>query len=148
MYTPHTVTIYNVTEQEDYTPIYNVTVIKGVLLDASKGSNVLKSGLENADSVRMFIPFSATALNGKTGEEQSYLPPKLYDNAVDKTRHWTLRTSGATSATACFFVKGEVIEEGSYGAIDSLYDDVYRVSSVDEKDFGTPDMQHWEVGGR
>ena len=28
-----------------------------------------------------------------------------------------------------------------------LYDDVYNVTKVDEKDFGSEEMRHWEIGG-
>ena len=31
--------------------------------------------------------------------------------------------------------------------IEMLYDDVYKVTKVDMKDFGSPSMQHWQVGG-
>ena len=31
--------------------------------------------------------------------------------------------------------------------IEMFYDDVYKVTKVDMKDFGSPSMQHWQVGG-
>ena len=31
--------------------------------------------------------------------------------------------------------------------IEMLYDDVYKVTKVDMKDFGSAAMQHFEVGG-
>ena len=53
---PHTVTVYNVGRDVDLstmeeTLINHITVLRGVLLDASKGTNVTKSGLEGADAL-------------------------------------------------------------------------------------------------
>lgn len=48
---PHVVTVYNTYVETDpstleETTANHITVLRGVLLDASKGSNVTKSGLE------------------------------------------------------------------------------------------------------
>ena len=32
-------------------------------------------------------------------------------------------------------------------ALEMLYDDVYKVTKVDRKDYGSADMRHFEVGG-
>ena len=59
---PHTVTLYNPETKElpanDFKPtlVHHITVLRGVLLDASKGSNVNQSGLEGADAVNLYIP--------------------------------------------------------------------------------------------
>ena len=50
---PHVVTVYNTYVETDHstfeeTTVNHITVLRGVLLDASKGSNVTKSGLESA----------------------------------------------------------------------------------------------------
>lgn len=149
MYTPHTVTVYNVHENVDtLIPETNITVLKGVFLDISKGTNVLKSGLASADSATLFIPFSVKAVNGLTGQEQTFVGPKEYERLGDVSGYWTLRSSGSASAVDCFFVKGEVVERSDFGDINDRYDDAYRISNVDTKDFGSPEMQHWEVGGR
>lgn len=149
MYTPHTVTIYNAHENaQTQKTEYNITVLNGVFLDISKGANVAKTGLENADAAKLFIPFSVKARNGLTGQAQRYAKPKEYERAEDKSGLWTLRTSGSTSPAACFFAKGEIVEKGGYQKINGDYDDVYRVSSVDVRDFGSPDMHHWQVGGK
>ena len=150
MYAPHTVTVYNGHENVDTLKNeYNITVLRGVLLDISKGANVIKSGLENADAARLFIPFSIKAVSGITGEEQIYAEPRDYERLEDKSGHWTIRTGGQSSNKDCFFVKGEVVErDKDYQDINAYYDNVFRVSSVDPRDFGSEDMQHWEVSGR
>ena len=71
MYAPHTVTIYNVTQETDQTTFKDVqksyiTVLRGVMLQASKAANVRQSGLEGADAVNLYIPFSTPAVDGVT----------------------------------------------------------------------------------
>lgn len=146
---PHTITLYSydMQQSEDYNDkkVYNATVLKGVLFDATKASNVNKSGLVNADSVMVYIPFNVDS-GAKT-----YLPPVEYSASAEKEKHWTLRTGKND-----FFVKGETIDPGEswdgtphdYEYMRSHHDYVYLVSTVDMKDFGEPGMQHWEVGGR
>lgn len=145
---PHTVTLYNATENPDSLMVEaNITILEGVFLDAAKGSNVIRSGLESADAATLFIPMSIEAVNGVTGQKQAFLPSKEYDRLDDKSGNWTLRSGGASSAVECFFVKGVVVEQASFQSINQRYDDVYRVTSVDTLDYGSPDLQHWEVGG-
>lgn len=149
MYAPHTVTVYNAQENVDTLKIeHNITILKGVFLDISKAANVAKSGLVNADAATLFIPMSIKAINGKTGAEQTYLPPKEYMSLGDPSAHWTIRASGVLSNKDCFFVKGEVVDERDFEEINASYDDVYRVSSVDPRDFGSEHMRHWEVSGK
>lgn len=144
MYAPHTVTVFNA--REDALPV--ATILRGVFLDVSKAANVRASGLDNADAATLFIPFSVEAFNAETGAVQRYVTPKEYERSTDKENLWTLRTSGTGSAADCFFARGEITQGAKYQAINAEYDDVYRVSSVDPRDFGSPDMQHWQVGGR
>ena len=151
MYAPHTVTIYNVTQETDQTTFKDVqksyiTVLRGVMLQAAKAANVRQSGLEGADAVNLYIPFSTPAVDGVTGAAKRYVGPQEFWRAVNKSGLWTLSTDGNGGTT--FFVKGEVVEpEKTEEAIEMLYDDVYKVTKVDMKDFGSADMQHWEVGG-
>lgn len=151
MYAPHTVTIYNVTQEIDQTTFKDVqksyiTVLRGVMLQASKAANVRQSGLEGADAVNLYIPFSAPAVDGVTGAAKRYVGPQEFWRAVDKSGLWTLSTDGNGGTT--FFVKGEVVEpDKAEEQIEMLYDDVYKVTKVDMKDFGSTSMRHWQVGG-
>lgn len=75
---PHTVTIYNVSQETDPATFKDVektyiTVLRGVLLEASKAANVRQSGLEGADAVNLYIPFSTPAVDGVTGTEKRYV---------------------------------------------------------------------------
>ena len=148
---PHTVTIYNVTQEEDKTTFTSVqksyiTVLRGALLEASKAANVRQSGLEGADAVNLYIPFSTPAVDGVTGAQKRYVGPQEFWRADDKSGLWTLSTDGNGGTT--FFIKGEIVEpEKPEETIEMLYDDVYKVTKVDMKDYGSADMRHFEVGG-
>lgn len=151
MYAPHTVTIYNVVQGTDASTFedkqeIHITVIRGVFLEASKAVNVRESGLVGADAVNLYIPFSSPAVDGVTGVAKRFVRPQEFWRAADKTELWTLSTDGNGGTT--IFIKGEVVEPNkTVETIEMQYDDVYTVTKVDEKDFGSPDMRHWECGG-
>ena len=144
---PHTVTLYNVAIETDKTTFEDkltnhITVLKGVLLIASKAANVRETGLEGADAVNLHIPFSVKAVDGVTGEEKTYVDPVAgWKKEQDKSKVWTI-------AIGTVFVKGEVVEpDATRTALELGYDDVYQVTKVDKIDFGSPDMWHFDIGG-
>lgn len=147
----------------------NITILSGVFLDRSQARNIEKSGLRDADSATLFVPFSVKAYEPKeaiieiaiageavAGEaiagmdeyEKTYISPKAYRNLTDRSHYWTFEPGGVSSGVDCFFVKGAVISKDGYRWIRENYDDVYDVTTVDTRDFGSADMQHWQVGGR
>lgn len=148
MYAPHTITVYNVVREtdpatfEENTNLY-ATILHGVMLQASKAVNVMESGLEGADAVNLYIPFSVKAVDGTTGKAKAYAPPQAFFAAEDRSGLWTLSVTGNGGVT--FFVKGEFVTDKENVAL--AQDGCYNVTKVDEKDFGSKDMQHWEVGG-
>lgn len=144
---PHVVTVYNTYVETDpstfeETTVNHITVLRGVLLDASKGSNVSKSGLEGADAVNLYIPVSVEAVDGVTGQKKRYIGPIEFWRADDKSDLWTLSVSRDS-----FFIKGEAVHpDWTVQTTEAAYDDVYSITKVDFKDFGGG-MAHWEVGG-
>lgn len=146
---PHVVTVYvNTEDLVSFDSSSNITVLRGVLCDAAHAANVKASGLENADAVTVYIPFEVEAVDGLTGAPKSYVSPKDFYAAEDKTGLWTLDPAPPTGVSV-FVAKGEVVDPGKdYQWINRTHDDVWRITSVDTKDFGLADMQHWEVGGR
>lgn len=156
---PHTVTMYNVEIRTQTNPYSNIvinhiTVLYGVLFDASKAKNVRTSGLEGADAVNLYIPFSVKAIDGAdVGKEEPpqkrYVEPLEFWRAEDKSALWTMSVGGTKTHGvngSCFFVKGVAVHpELTVDAIEMLYDDVYDITSIDEKDFGG--LPHWEIGG-
>ena len=149
MYTPHTVTLYNaITDTETLELTYNITLLSGVFLDIGKGSNIQKTGLADADSAKLYIPFDVDATDAITGEPKVYIEPKLFRKLPDKTGFWTLETGGTSSGVDCFFAKGEVVSDKGIRDLKKQYDYVFDVSTVDLRDFGSQRMQHWQVGGK
>ena len=171
MYAPHTVTVYNVLPEVDMTTFEEtetayVTILRGVFLDAAKAVNVRSSGIESADAVNLFIPFSADAYDGhpgvggdwsqkdydgiitsdefffSTGVSKRFVSPHEFISAQDKRNLWTLAGDGYGVET--FFVKGEVV---TTAAAARAHDYSFKVTKVDIKDYGSPSMQHFEVGG-
>lgn len=176
MYTPHIVTLINVSENSAEELIYNVTILDPVFLDLSKRTNINKSGLTDADAATLFIPFSTVGRDG-TGAEKQYVTPKVYEALEDKSGYWTLKDGGNSSAVECYFVKGQLPGGIYYGTLADIavvdidvvddettphaafevesyedavrdFDYVYAVTSVDLRDFGRKHMQHFQVGGK
>ena len=148
LYTPHTVTIYNIARKTDpdtmaETATLYVTILRGVMLQESKGINVRESGLQGADAVNLFIPLSVEAVDGITGETKQYVVPHDFWNAADKSGIWTLSVDGSSGTT--FFVKGENVTDDE--AVMHAYGGCYGVTKVDFMNYGSSDMWHWEVGG-
>lgn len=150
---PHTITMYNVeitTDKDTFKDVFvnHITILRGVLLDASKAVNVRESGLVGADAVNLYIPFGVEALDGVTGKPKKYVGPLEFWRAEDKTKLWTMSVGGTKTHGvngSCFFVKGEAVHPDlDVQAIEMMYDHVYDVTTIDAKDFGT--LQHWEIG--
>lgn len=151
---PHTITVYNTSIETDKATfedklVNHITVLRGVLVDASKAVNVRESGLVGADAVNLYIPFDVEAVDGVTGESKQYLEPLEYWKLDDKSGFWTLSVSSKQRAKATdndtFFIKGEVVEpDATLEQIELNYDDVYDITKIDIKDFGG--LQHFEVG--
>jgi len=136
---PHTVTLYHTQENGGNA----VTVRRGVLVETVKASSVSTRGHEGADGPRLYVPFAVAAVDGPTGHPQQYAGPVAYENALDKSGLWTLPVDGTA-----FFIKGEVVEPVmDRQELEASHDGVYSVVSVVERDFGPPELQHWEIGG-
>ena len=149
MYTPHTVTIYNIVRETDPATLDEVehvyiTILRGVMLQASKGANVRESGLEGADAANLYIPFTVEAVDGKTGAAKAYAKPQEFVKAADRNGLWTLSYNGNGGET--LFIKGEFISDNM--TVVQYHDDCYKVTKVDAMDYGSADMRHWEVGGK
>lgn len=143
---PHVVTVFNSYEDDELTMHYSVTILRGVLLDVSKGTNIAKTGLSDADAATLYIPFDVRA-ESTTGDAKTYAEPKEFYRAEDQQGLWTLDSGGQSNSTSTYFVKGEVTEQMSLAALKKAYDYVFDVTTVDVRDFGG-DMKHWQVGGR
>ncbi len=144
MYAPHTVTLYNViTDRLTGEDLLYCTVLRGVMLQASKGANVRDTGFEGADAANLYIPFTVEASDGATGKAKTYAGPQEFFKASDRSGLWTLSYNG--NGGASFFVRGEFVTDDETAA--RAQDGCYSVTKVDAMDYGSADMRHWEVGG-
>lgn len=134
----NTVTLYNrwydsVLDQENWIP----TVLTDCNLIITKGANISKSGLENADTASLRVREGCT--------DKTYLNPKEWEalTAADKENYYTF-TSGED-----FFVEGDttsetILSDDFYQYMKKNKDNVFRVTNADRY---TDVMPHFEVGG-
>lgn len=122
MFSPHTVTLFSVSE-DGVAPVITRTVLHNVFLDTTKASGVNSNGITNADSARLFIPLESH--------------PDIDDIPV----------KGRLSCADSYFIKGEITTNVTYSDAKKTYKNTYRISRALLRDFGSPDMHHWDVGG-
>lgn len=132
MTTNTNVSVFNKWTDEEKNVVFKKHLIDNVFWDDSKGIN-RNLGYENADDVNVFIPKSQNDMSG-------YVKPKKY-KGLNGT--WTLENGD-------FIVKGNTSEDEVLSIKDLVkkYDDVFTISLVDDKDFGSEDMHHFEIRGK
>ena len=120
-------------EKETWHP----TVLKDVRLLITKGENVSKSGMESADSAKLFIRTNNLS--------KEYKKPLEWQNlsAEDKAKTFTL-TSGFD-----FFVEGDTTaevptESDFFTYMKQKYDNCFKVTNADIFEL----IPHLEVGGK
>jgi len=109
---------------------YKKHVIQYVFWDDSLGIN-LNTGYENADKVNIYIPFDKNK-----SDLENYKEPKQYNG-----NGWTLQNGD-------FIIKGEVAESEVDGIKDLKAYEVFEITVIDKKDFGSYNMQHFEIRGQ
>lgn len=132
MTTNTSMSVYNKYTDEEKNVIFKKHLIDNVFWDDSKGIN-RNLGYENADDVNVFIPKSQNDMNG-------YVEPKKYKGLSNT---WTLENGD-------FIVKGNTSENEvlSIRELVQKYDNVFTISLVDDKDFGSENMHHFEIRGK
>lgn len=132
MTTNTNMSVYNKYTDEEKNVIFKKHLIDSVFWDDSKGINI-NTGYEKADDVNVFIPKSQNNMNG-------YVEPKKY-KGLNGT--WTLENGD-------FIVKGNTSENEvlSLKELAQKYDNVFTISLVDDKDFGSKNMHHFEIRGK
>jgi hypothetical protein len=121
------------------------TQILAVAWENRKAANVrAMGGALAADQASVYIPFERGA---------NYEQPRAWLALVDKSDKWTLKEGD-------IIVKGLVADEIHDAVVDppsaaftvtmlkAKYDDVLTISSVDTRDMGSLNMQHWQIGAR
>lgn len=132
MTTNTSMSVYNKHTNEEKNVVFKKHLIDNVFWDDSKGIN-RNLGYENADDVNVFIPKSQNDMTG-------YVEPKKYKGL---SYTWTLENGD-------FIVKGNTSESEvlSIKELVQKYDNVFTISLVDDKDFGSENMHHFEIRGK
>ena len=124
--------VFNKYTDSEKNVIFKKHEIENVFWDDSKGVN-LNKGYENADDVNVYIPKDKNDMSG-------YTESKLY---IGLNNTWTLRNGD-------FIVKGQTFENqvSSIKELKEKYNDVFTITLVDDKDFGSKNMHHFEIRGK
>ena len=118
---------------------YKRTYIKNVVWNASKGVNVLRSGLSTADSAAVLI-FE----NASDTQEKPYKEPKAWLKTpnVDMDKYFTI-------ATGDIIVLGIIdydINVGGLSGLEKTHDNVLKIKSVDYTNQCSHMLHNWRVG--
>ena len=132
MTTNTNMSVYNKYTDKEKNVVFKKHLIDNVFWDDSKGIN-RNLGYENADDVNVFIPKSQNNMSG-------YVEPKKYKG---ESNTWTLENGD-------FIVKGNTDENEvlSLKELAQKYENVFTISLVDDKDFGSRNMHHFEIRGK
>ena len=124
--------VYNKHTDNEKNVVFKKHLIEEVFWDDSKGINI-NTGYAEADDVNVFIPKTTKNMIG-------YTEPKKYKGL---TNTWTLENGD-------LIVKGDTKEKEVPGIkeLAKKYDNVFTVSLVDDKDFGSSSMHHFEIRGK
>jgi hypothetical protein len=120
MYTNANITLYACPDGK-----YTRHEINGVFWEDVKQSNIIKSGLSTADSVKVFIPVGSLPGEIKFTTGKDLIVKGGVDFEVDNTSQQTISASLKT--------------------MKETYDRVVTVNVVDDKLYGSPRMQHIQL---
>lgn len=123
MYTNADMTLYSGDPKIGYAR----KVINGVFWQEVKQSNIEKTGLTSADSVKVFITASSAPDGLKLTTSKDMVIKGIVETEIDNTSAQTI--SASVSAL-------------------KLEHDVYMVTVADGKLYGSPMMQHYQIMGR
>jgi len=107
---------------------YKKHVIDNVFWDDIQAV-ILSSGFNSDDKVDVFIPFDKNDIS-------EYKEPKNYNGTG-----WTLRNGD-------FIIKGDVSETEVDGIKELSAYETFEIAACSKKDFGSYNMQHFEVRGK
>lgn len=134
MITNADMTLYNQIPGPDG-PTWQRTQIRGVFWEDGKKVSVGEAGLVSADLTVIFIPFEHAA---------GYLKPVEFQRAENRAGHFTLNNGDlVVHGLVDFELTGE--KGHNEKALRQQYDDVTTIVSVETNNFGSLNMQHWEV---
>lgn len=139
---PHTVTVFNAREDPRTLQLtIAVTVIPGVLIEGSAGAKDEPGGLRPSGKAVLRIPRDAIAVDAVTGIERSFVLPRAYALAEDRSGIWTL------DPNKDYFAKGAVSEAMDFQALSAARDEVWRCTDLQVHDSDGEALWYIEAGG-
>ena len=142
MVTNADITLYNAYQDNDYIR-YKRTYIYGVNWQDKQAVSVDSKGLNSADTLNIYISFSATVSDGK-----KYISPKAFERLtnLEKDNYFTFKADDkVVRGIIDFEVTGE--KPNTIATLEHSYDDVLNIISIIPCNNGSLSMRHWEVGG-
>ena len=118
----------NMSVYNKYNNTFKKHLIENVFWDDSLGVN-LNTGYDNADKVNVYIPFDKNDLT-------EYVEAKQYNGTG-----WTLQNGD-------YIVKGNINIDEINGIKDLKDYEAFIITVIDKKDFGSYNMQHFEIRGK
>lgn len=122
---------------------YKRTHLKGINWQGAKAATVGDKGLLTDDYVEIHVPFDVYA------EGKEYQRPKAWAQLKDEEKDKTF-----TFNNGDILVKGIIAfdltgpKPNNLQTLRNQYDDVLQILSVVTCDYGSPELQHWELGGK
>lgn len=109
-----------------------------------KASNVLKSGLQNADSVTMYIPLDSMYV---APQKHLYPSATLLPNAENVPK---LATKDIIVKGECNFIFNNSSQQKASESLKKLREqyDYFTVMSIDRKLYGSKNLQHIKISAR
>lgn len=130
MFTNSCMTIFNKHTSSNKEIIYIPKKIDNVFWDSVEA---VAENLDRNDEVVVYIPFEKNDLS-------NYVDPKNYDSSLSNV--WTIREGD-------LIVKGDLTSLSNISTLKELKNyEAFTIYSIDTKDFGSSDMQHFKVRGK
>lgn len=135
------ITLYNSYVDDMEKTKYKKTVIKGANWQGTVTKTIVSNTLQSADSINIYIPYSADF------GVKSYLEPKAWNrlSEAEKDNYFTLKTTDKIVKGECDF---EFTGTNTVKNLENSYDNVVSIMSVIKNDGGSPNMKHFQIGGK
>lgn len=143
-----TVTVFNLYRSKQLgTATWYPHVISKCYLNVDKGSNIQKTGLQNADAAKLHIKYKIQDGKKVIGDME-YKEPKEWDAQTNDQYEKTITFTEGED----FFVLGDFsgnpidddeIRGGLFQQMNSTHDNVYRITTVGMY----KNIPHFEIGG-
>ena len=122
-------------------------LVRNCYFKADKGANIVKTGLENADSAKLHIPYELTD-NRVIIQGMTYYKPLEWEKQPNDSYVENITFTEGQD----FFVVGDFsgdpindkdYREGFYQYMNKHFDDVYKITTVGRYEL----IPHFEIGG-